>query len=250
MRNIPAEVKTDFKLFQPTQFADVLKPVFGSLDNLHCEFRVHQEHHEGDSRKAGKEVKREKEVLLVQTDRFSRVPLAVGSAGHYEVDKDGKEVLVGFVASEMTQEMQMKTAELYERFRSQKASTDTLIFDWEAISDMEKGLLAQSGIYTVEQLFATPEHQRFKLGPAHKDLWERAARHVKSKKENDVNETKREMELVLEENRRIREKQEETERRYFEMQSKIAEMEKQTERRKPGRRPKNSVEEEQLKTAA
>lgn len=239
MKVIPEGLKTNFQMHSPTGFADVLKPVFGSLDNLYCEFRIHKEFSNAESKLAGKEVQREMEVLMIQTDRFSRVPLKVG---------DPAKGIVG----ELTPEMQFKTAELYERFKTQKDSTDTLIYHWEAVSDMEKGQLASLGIYTVEQLHKMPEADIFRLGPGGKDLWERAGRHVATKKENDVGESRRELELVMDENRRIREKQEHSEKRYFEMQAQLAKVEarQRAPRNRTRSRPKRSVEQEQLREAA
>jgi hypothetical protein len=111
----------------------------------------------------------------------------------------------------------------------------------------------QAGIFTVEQLYNTPEGERFRLGTGHRDLWERAERHCKTKRENDAGESRRELELVMEENRSIRQKQEEAERRYLDLQVQMAKLEKEQKAGAPSRsgsRPKKSLEQEQLKAAA
>lgn len=241
MKVIPEGLKTNFLEHAVTAFSDVRKPVFGSLDSLFCEFRVHQEFSEADSRKAGKEVKKEVEVLLIHTDRFSVVPKRVGSP-------DSK------MPSELTPEMQFKTAALYERFKTQKNSTDTLIYEWEALSSMEKSQLISLGIMTVEQLHKMPKHELYRLGSGGLALWERAERHVKTKKENDPSESRRELELVMEENRAIRMKQEDAEKRYLALQEQIARMEREQANKAPakknGSRPIKSLEQEQLQKAA
>jgi hypothetical protein len=237
---LPAELLRTSN-FQATSDASVYKPIYGSLGSMFAEFRVHEEYLGGESARVGREVKRPVEIVIIQSDKFSRVPKRVGN---WETGE----------ASELSRKEQIDLAPLYERFKAQKDSTDTNILNWEAVTDMEKGHLAQLGIWTVEQLHNMQEHERFRLGPGWKDLHDRAVRHIATKRGDDErSERERELELLREENRKLAEKQKESEERYFELQASIAKLERghssPSRNRSAGNRPKKSLEQEQLSKA-
>ena len=241
MKSIPEGLKTKFD-FQSTQFSDVRKAVAGSMDNIYVEYRVHSEYSPEASKRAGEEVRVDKEILMIQTDPFSRVPLAVGTP-------DGK------VRCEIEPDVRLKTAELYERFKGQRGSKDTMISDWEAVTDQEKAILAQVGCFTVEQLHSTPKSELYRFGSVGPEFWERADRHIKAKKKGDVTEARRELDLLMEANREMRERDERREREYLAMQERLAAMEKGASKQTParkknvGKRPEKSLETEQMKAA-
>lgn len=241
MKSIPAELRTDFR-FEATQFGDVRRSVAGSMDDIFVQYKVHEEYSPLLSKLTGEEVRVQKEILEVQTDKFSRVPLAVGTT-------DGK------VACEIPSDIKLRTAELYERFRGHVGSKDTMVADWEAVTDQEKGLLFQVGCYTVEQLHSTPKEQLYKFGAAGPELWDRADRHMKTKKKSDVSEVRRELDLLLQEKEKLKARDSQREREYLQMQERLAELEgkgkpKAAPSRSRGKRPENSLEAEQLKSAS
>lgn len=245
MKSIPAELRTDFR-FETTQFGDVRRPVAGSMDEVFVEYRVHREYSPALSKLAGEEVQTEKEILLVQTDKFSRVPLAVGTP-------DGK------VACEIDPDIKLRTAELYERFKGRQGSKDTMVSEWEAVNDAEKTLLFNMGCFTVEQLNSTPKSELYRFGSAGPELWERSERHLNSKRKNDPEEVRKEMALVLQEKERLARRNEEREREYLEMQKRLAELEgkggaeksaSRSRSKSVGKRPENSLEAEQMKSAS
>lgn len=194
----------------PTAFNGVQKAVAGSVGSMYAEFRVHEEYSGADSILQDREVKRPVEICLIKTDRFSVVPLRVGKLPTAEDRR--------MIRSEMTRQQEIDLSPLYERFRSQRESTDTSIFTWEAVNDMERGHLGGLGVFTVEQLHNTPKEQRYRFGPAGEELWTRADRFIRTKKENDPDEKKKELELLRAEREANGRRIEELERKYLELQ--------------------------------
>jgi hypothetical protein len=163
--------------YAPTEHTEVLKPVFGSIGAQHVRFEVAEEYSGADSLAANREVRRPVEVCLIQNDRFCTVPLRVGRPP--DPSKPGDPG----ITSELSHEQQVVLAPVYERFKTQRESTETDIVGWDVITDMERRLLVKHGIWTVEQLAAFTDQDLFRLGPGGQDLRERAKRHVLTKTE-------------------------------------------------------------------
>lgn len=160
-----------------TEHAEVLRPVFGSIGAQHVRFEVAQEYSGADSLAANREVRRPVEVCLIQNDRFSTAALRVGRPP--DPSKPGD---IG-ITSELSHEQQVVLAPVYERFKTQRESSETDIVGWDVVTDMERRLLVKQGIWTVEQLASFSDQDLFRLGPGGKDLRERAKRHVTTKQE-------------------------------------------------------------------
>lgn len=223
MTTLPAELIRP-KGFEQTDSPHVMKPTFGSVGSQYVRFHVHLEYSGSDSEAKGIEVKRPIELCEIQNDKFTRVPIRV---------------------NDLSPRQKVELAPLYERFKSQKDSNETSIADWEAITDMEKGLLMTSGVYTVEQLDAFGDEELYKLGPSGKDLKLRASRHVRAKRGPDVDkveELRREMQLIIEENKRLQAKEHE----YFARAEKRATLEAITPVKKKGGRPKKQKTTEEI----
>lgn len=202
---IPSELIIEPTGFDKTANPNVLKPVYGSVKGVYAEFRIHKEYSGSDSEKVGQEVHRPVEICLFHTDKFSKIPKRI---------------------KELSKQQQIDLAPLYERFKKQADSLDTNIFDWEAITDQEKVHLGSVGCWTVEQLYHTPIDERYKFGPGGEDLWNRSERHMKTKGSTKNEEQKRELALVLEENKKLSARMKELEEKYFSDQAKKAEEEK------------------------
>lgn len=149
---------------QSTNNPLVLKPTFGSIGSQYVRFELHEVYDASKSDVADIEVKEQIEICLIQNDKFTRCPIRI---------------------KDLSPAQRVALAPLYERFKTQKDSKDTAIFDWDAISDLDKTLLASVGVFTVEQLESFKEEEAYKIGPAHKELRAKAARHLKTKRMND-----------------------------------------------------------------
>lgn len=187
-----------------TDTPNVLKPTAGSMGSLRAKFDIARIYSGKDSERMNKEVYKEVELCYIAADEFSDVPLRVGS-------QDGR------IACELSEAQLHDLAPLRERFLQQKDSTDTMIFDWEALSDSEKVRLGKSGIWSVEQIFNLPAEQRFRLGPGADDLYQRAERHMVTKKENSPDEAKKELELLREQRERDARRMADLEAKMFEL---------------------------------
>lgn len=187
-----------------TDTPNVLKPTAGSMGSLRAKFDIARIYSGKDSERMNKEVYKEVELCYIAADEFSDVPLRVGS-------QDGR------IACELSEQQLHDLAPLRERFLQQKDSTDTMIFDWEALSDSEKVRLGKSGIWSVEQIFNLPAEQRFRLGPGADDLYQRAERHMVTKKENSPDEAKKELELLREQRERDARRMADLEAKMFEL---------------------------------
>lgn len=197
MIGIPEGLIVQAQGWERTTNANVMKPTFGSMGSQFVEFKVHKEYSGADSVKANVEVNRHVEICLIQNDKFSKVPLRM---------------------NELSPKQKIELSQMYERFKSQKDSSDTSVLDWDALTYDEKAFLGSAGIWTVEQLHSLGEHEQYKLGPAYADLKERAKRHIDSKPGSKVAERKREMELLMEEKRKDRERIKELEDRLFRLE--------------------------------
>lgn len=247
----------------PTQYGGVMRAVGGSMNSLYAEFRMHQDYNAAASEESGMEVHEPTEICIIQTDKFSKVPLRVRKAGQRvtdpmvikrlcdkveamdKIDEKAKDdvlkvlkrsgIVRGRVTGELSKKQEVELAGLYERFRTQKDSTDKSIFDWEAVNTMERGFLAQCGVFTVEQLFHTPQEQRYQFGPGGEDLWIRAERYMKAKQGSASMpaEIREELAALRAERERQAKTNAERDAEYLKMQERLAELEAQ--KRKPGR---------------
>lgn len=232
----------------------ILRPTAGSIGPMYVEFAEVSEYVGAESEETGVETYRKKEVLHVKTDRFSTVPLAVGKPGVRQdkavleksiehisnldgVSEEVKKatiatlrrsgVAAGAIRSELSQEQQRSLAPLYERFKEQKGSTDTHINQWQAVSDGDRAFLGSLGIFTIEQLYHTPEEKRHQFGPGGQELWERSQRFMKAKlKEQDNEDRRAELALIREERERMAKRENEMQEQMFKMQAQIAELSK------------------------
>lgn len=229
MNGIPEGLVVNANSFAATGVNDVLRPVFGNLGPLPAEFRIVKEYIGSESEELGTEVERPVEVAMIHSDKFSKVPLRVakdlremrGKDGAVIFDERGKPMRKK-IRSELSRAQEIALAPLYQQFKEQKDSTDTRITDWQAVREEERAFLAQIGIWTVEQLHAIPQHQRYQLGPNCDDLWARADRHIHAKDNRKREEATEEMLAVLEANKEMRKQNEEMQARLFEMEQRIA----------------------------
>lgn len=210
METIPEGLIVNAQGFGATGQTDVMKPTYGRLGMLPAVFKVEEVYSASDSVEAGEEIKRKVEICEIHVDKFSKVPLRVANVTA-KVDNEGKPILdqhgkpvMCRIKSELTRDQEIKLAPLYEQFKKQKDSTDTSIVSWQAINDNERNMLGQLGIWSVEQLNAIPQYDRYKLGPAGEELWERSERHRVAKEGRKQREATDEMLMVLEENKKAR----------------------------------------------
>lgn len=230
MESIPEGLIVKAEGFVDTGTANVMRPTYGRLGMLPAVFKVEKVYSAADSIEAGREIERSVEICEIHVDKFSKVPLRVANttakvdeSGNPILDQHGKPVLMK-VRSELTREQEIKLAPLYEQFKKQKDSTETNIATWQAINDHERYLLTQVGIWSVEQLNAMPQYERYRLGPAGEELWERSERHRVAKEGNKQKEATEEMLRVLEENKREREARRNLEEQMYRMQEQLAEL--------------------------
>lgn len=202
---IPSELIIEPTKFENTSNPHVLKPVYGSMKGVTAQFCIHDEYSGSASEKEGIEVRRPVELCMIRTDKFSNIPLRM---------------------NELSPQQKIDLASLYERFKKQASSTETNVLEWDAVSDQERVHLGSLGCWTVEQLYNTPKEERYKFGPGGDDLWNRADRHMKAKGKDPASEQRKELDLVLEENKKLSARMKELEEKYFAEQMKRAEVEK------------------------
>lgn len=225
--NIPAELITEARTFEPTATGGVLKPLFGSVGAQAVEFREIEIYDGVASMKKEREVRRKEEVCLIKNDKFSTAAVRVKDMQPWQIKAYGG---------------------LYDQFKEQRESNETRIARWDAINDNNKAQLLAAGVSTVEQLYAYPDDSVYKLGPSGKEFKELAKRHLDTKHDNDP---KVEIELLLKENARLKAEAKEKEEAFFKAQALIAEQEKEEleaacgGKKKPKGKPKpKSTEEE------
>lgn len=281
---IPAEFKMpnfdqpeswgNWKGVDPRAPGAILRPTAGALGPMKVEFAVVNEFLGEESEQLGIETYRAREVLHIQTDKFSNVPISVGKAGEKkdpafleksiahilsidslsdDDEKIKKQVISnlrrtgvtkGAIRCEMSKKLQMDLAPLYKRFQEQKGSTDTHLNEWQAVTDQERGFLMSVGIYFVEQLYHTPEHQRSNLGPAGSEMWERSERFMKAKERaSETDERRAEMAALREEREKQSRRAADLEEQMYKMAEKLAALEA-NQKKTPGRRPGGFTEKE------
>lgn len=135
---------------------------------------------------------------------------------------------------DMTTEQRIRTQPLYDRFLTQKGSDETMIEAWEILQEAEKIEMLMNGINTVEQLASFEDHDIARLGSGGKLLRDKARRHIAGKHKNDRVDQSAQMQLIAEENRKLREESEKREQDYFALQARLATLEAATVKR-PGR---------------
>lgn len=192
----------------------LMKPVFGTVGSQFVRFFCHHEYSEAKSKELKYEFLEPIEMCEIVCDRLTKAHIRV---------------------KDLSREQRVLFADLYERFKQGKESVGTHVNDWNAISDGDKALLVHCHIYTVEQLAdLTPENMH-RLGPAGKELQEKAQRHTRSKGETyKAAELIKEMQLLRDELESIKAGQQQKQEDYF---AKVAasQMEEESEKRRPGR---------------
>lgn len=223
IRPVPAELVKPTG-FQDTDNALIKKPTFGSIGTQYVRFEDHFEFDEKKSAELGREVKNKVELCLIQNDKFTRCPVRV---------------------NDLSLPQRVALASLYERFKTQKDSKETPVFEWDAVSDIEKTLLATCGVFTVEQLDKFIEEDAYKLGPSAKSLRERAHRHMVTKNANDpdfkAKEAASEMALLRKEKEEQAARIKVLEEKMFAREAEKANLEPKPTPNKGGR-PRKSVE--------
>lgn len=188
---------------------NLAKPVYGTLNKMYVEFREELVYSGADSEKSDEEIRRPVEVCLIQTDKFSRVPLRVRNKERG-------------IKSELSPKQEIELAPLYEHFKSQKDSTDTRVGSWEACSDMERSQLNMLGIWSVEQLANFEDAELYRLGPGGKDLRDRALRHVKTKTRNGASDRIEQLQALLKEKEEHAKALAAQQERIFELEAQLA----------------------------
>lgn len=173
----------------------VLKPTFGTVGSQYVRFRQHFKYCGAASEEQRKEVYASIDVCEIHNDKFTKAVIRV---------------------KDLSPKQRVELAQLYERFKTQKDSTETEVISWDAATEMEKALMISVGAYTVESVHATPESEAYKFGPDYKDLKERARRHVERKQGSSRSEEMAtELQLVMQHNAELERKLKEAEELYF-----------------------------------
>ncbi len=199
----PAEFKIP-TIGQETNQGGILRAVTGNLGHQRVQFRLEKKYNAKRSAAEGKEVYDQIEVAVFKNDPYSESVVWV---------------------KDLSNEQRLATMPLYERFLTQKDSSDTLIENWDAAHDSEKLQLAMLGISTVEQLGSWPSAQIFRLGNGGAELVERAKRHLDTKAGNRASQDNAELLRVIEENRQLRELDKKREDDYFALLARMEELE-------------------------
>lgn len=184
----------------------VLRAVTGSVGTQSVKFYIHKVYNPKKSKELGREYYDEHEMADFKNDPYSTASIRV---------------------SDLSDKQKFETAQLYERFKSQSQSGETSIAEWPAVNESDKIRLAMLGIHTVEQLRAFENNQQiFRLGPGAKELVEAAKRHCIAKYgETSTDEDRKERQLILEENKALREQSKQREEEYFQLMQRMAELE-------------------------
>lgn len=201
---------------------NIMRAVTGAIGTQAVKFDVYRPINQKLSEAAKSEVRDEIEVAYFKNDPYTNVAIRV---------------------KDLNDKQKIETAHLYERFLSQKDSTDTMIDAWDGIVESEKIRLAVLGISTVEQLASFKDFELQRLGGGAKDLRDRAQWHMKAKY-GEQSEASKEMQAVMEENRKLAERLKALEEQMFARHVEAAKSESGA--RRPGRPKKVEQEEEQV----
>jgi hypothetical protein len=182
-----------------TTHQGVLKAVTGNIGTQAARFFIHKLYDAKATEQEKREVLKPHEMVGFRNDPFTEYTCKI---------------------RDMSDKQKYSTQRLYERFKSQQETDETPLESWEAISEWEKVQLLQSGILTVDQITAFQDHELFKLGPGGKDLREKARWHINSK--NPTQDSKQEMLMVIEENRKQAERMKQMEDELYKLQAQVA----------------------------
>lgn len=200
----------------PTDNPAVMKPSFGTAGSQFVQFYVKELYDEKSSKENNLECHKRVEICEIKTDRFTSVPLRV---------------------RDLSIELRRQLHPLYEQWRSQKESTDTLISAWDAISETERATILNLGIFTVEQLYNLSDEQALHLGPYGNELRAKAERHLGKKANTKENQLAAQLEALKKERDEQAERLRKLEERYF-----AEEKEKAEAKKKMGRPKKIEIE--------
>lgn len=173
------------------------------------------------------------ELVIITNDKYTKVPLRASNLS--DPTKP--------FCNELSIPQQIQLADLRERFRKNEHGSETPVGLWDALNSGEKHRLIAMGILYVEQLAAYQEHELYKLGNGGRELVDRAKRHVAGKKPNIQEEVEKNMAALLEAKMAESERAAELERKYLELQERLAAMEAGSPKR--GKAPKPGIQEEE-----
>lgn len=180
----------------------VLKAVQGSSKGLPTRVYLAKEYDDKASKAAGVEVWRERVIIGIKSDRFSECAIALEDL---DIDK------------------RIELAPLIERFHTQRDSSETDLEGWDVITDSERALLMKLGIQSIDQLAEYPDALIGQMGPIGKGCKEKALRFLTGKRQaTEAAERQEEMQLVMEENRRLAAKSDELEQKFMALQAQLA----------------------------
>lgn len=214
--------------------------VAGAMGTITAEIRRHKEFNQKRTQQLADEdlvgeMCDEIELVLIKTDKYTTVPLRASNLSDPKAP----------FHNELSLDQQIKLAELRERFRKNEHCGDTAIALWDALNVSEQMQLVNSGILYVEQLAAYQEHEIYKLGNGGAELVKRAQRHMAAKKPSKQEDFENQMLALVEARKGESARADEMERRYLEMQERLAAIEAgEPEKRGPGRPRKSGVQKE------
>ena len=175
------------------------------------------------------------ELVLITADKYTKVPLR---ASNLTTPK-------ARFTNELSLEQQMQLAELREKFRQNEHGSDTPVALWDALNVAEQMQLVNLGVHYVEQLANFKDHEIYKLGNGGEDLVKRARRHMDGKRPDKSDDFERQMSALMDARQKETARADEMEKRYLEMQARLAALETEPTKKKPGRPPRRAgVQEE------
>lgn len=204
--------------------------VAGALGTMTAEVVRHREFNAKKTSLLGDlpgEMHDEIELVKIKTDKYSECVLRASNLS------DPKAPFY----CELSTAQQIQLAELRERFRKNEHGSDTALATWHVLTPADRNHLMNLGILYVEQLAAYQPHEYYKLGNGGEQHVKNAQRHVASKQPNRQEEFEKNMAALLEAKAEERAAREEAERRYLELQEKVAALEAESAPKR-GRKPK------------
>lgn len=216
----------------------VMKATGGAVGSQAVNFKELRVFNAGDSDRLNLESYSKLTICEITNDKYTKVPLIV-EGGEDRIDKNGKHVPMKCM---LTRAQQIATAPIYERYKSQKGTTDTPIEMWDVIQDSEKLNLAMIGVLFVEQLASFSDVELYKLGVGGTNLRDLARRHVKGKERPHASEDfGKEMASLIEARQEESRKREALEARLLEMEVLLAEKAEKSNAKKWGA-PKKKIQ--------
>lgn len=227
-------------VLKATPTADVIAGAMGTMCaevKRHREFNPKRTQELASANLPG-EMCDEIELVLIKTDKYTTVPLRASNL----TDPTAP------FHNELSLDQQIALAELREKFRKNEHGADTPIANWDALNINEQMQLVNMGVMYVEQLASYKEHEVYKLGNGGAELVQRAQRHIAAKRPSKQEDFENQMLALVEERKAEKARADELERRYFEMQERLAAIEStgnEIVKRAPGRPRKPGVQQKE-----